>query len=83
MESSRALVRKYGFERYFEKRDVIVKLPKAALVKYQQYSNDIVGASLHKKVLELFDDEQCLLQVDSHWQSVFVKDTSIAVRNLN
>ena len=79
MKNSRAFIRDFLCERYFEKRDVIAKLPKAALVKYQQYIKDITGASLQKKILELFDNEQCLLQVDSHWQSLFVKDTSIAV----
>ena len=79
MENPRALIRNFLCERYFGKKDVIAKLPKDALVKYLQYSEDIVGASLQKKVLELFDDEQCLLQVDSHWQSLFVKDATIAV----
>ena len=82
MESSRAFIRDFLCERYLEKRDAIAKLPKAALVKYQQYIKDIAGASLQKKILELFDDEQCLLQVDSHWQSLFVKDASIAVSDL-
>ena len=76
----KATCRDFMFRRFFAGADKSPHLSETVKEAYTKYCHDFLGTDLQDKVRRLFDEERCLIQIDSHWKSVFVKAGHVVVR---
>ena len=71
----------YNFlrEKYYGDPDKLTHLPRLVKDVYQEYHANFDLTDMQDKLGKLIYEERCLVQLDSHWKSVFVKDGHIAV----
>ena len=69
----------YLREKYYIHPDKLTHLPQLVRNVYQEYHANFDITDMQDKLGKLIYEERCLIQLDSHWKSVFVKDGHIAV----
>ena len=79
----KATARDFLFHRYFAGADKSPHLSETVKEAYIKYCHDFLGTDLQDNVRRLFDEEKCLIQIDSHWKSVFVKEGHVVVCIIN
>ena len=74
---------KLFYKRHYLEPDKLTYLPESVSKCYRKYYHDFIGSDIQRKLEELFYEERCLVQLDAHWMSVFVKEGHIAVCSIS
>ena len=75
----KARIRDFFWHRYFVAAEKSPHLSDSVKKPFRKYCKEFLGSELQSKIQGLYDEERCLIQVDSHWKSVFVKGGHIVV----